>query len=391
MQKTHKNLALVVLASLLMAACGPAPTPPPTPTTAPAAPVAASTEVVSSSADPHHSDVDLTRLPLGDLKVSTSPQRGQLWSCMAQFDGAGARGQGDWLNGDGTWDLTRKPTVDGEVQWPHEFTITLDGDRRVFQSNDLPDHITGVFPIAGSDDAYEVDQNPNSIQSQTVRIELPANPRPAAQPSCVGGEVGILLSGVIIFNAFDAVGRDAAANEVQDNCQGHPQNAGLYHYHSLSSCLDDTEAGHSALMGYAFDGFGIYGYYGEDGGEVTNADLDECHGHAHTIDWDGQSIEMYHYHATHEFPYSVGCFHGTSSVQGPIGGPGGQQPGQQPEQPQQGGGQGGQPPQEAIDACVGRTANASCTINAPNGAVAGTCQVPPQSTQLVCVPAGGPP
>ncbi|MFN8426725.1 MAG: hypothetical protein U0X87_10785 [Anaerolineales bacterium] len=36
-------------------------------------------------------------------------------------------------------------------------------------------------------------------------------------------------------------------------------------------------------MGYAFDGFGIFGYYGEDGSELTNADLDECHGHTHVI------------------------------------------------------------------------------------------------------------
>lgn len=321
--------------------------------------------------------------------VSTAAQRGYVWSCMTQFNGGGVQATGAWLNGDGTWDLTRKLTVDGAVAWPHEFTITVQGGQRVFQSNDLPDHMTGVFPISPADDAYQVDRNPNSIQSQSVRLELPANPVLAPQPSCVGGEVGIMLSGVLIFNSFDAEGRDAPANEVQDSCQGHPQQTGLYHYHSLSGCIEDTAAGHSALMGYAFDGFGIYGYYGQDGAELTNAALDGCHGHTHTIEWDGRIVEMYHYHATHEFPYVLGCFRGTSTIQGPIGGQSGQG-GESAEDQQQPGG-GGQPPQEAITACVGLTVNAACSINTPNGLVVGTCQLPPQAAQLVCVPAGGGP
>jgi hypothetical protein len=182
-----------------------------------------------------------------------------------------------------------------------------------------------------------------------------------------------------MFNAFDAQGLDAGANEVQDNCDGHPQQQGVYHYHSLSDCSADTSTGHSALMGYAFDGFGIYGYYDEDGTEIINADLDECHGHVGVIEWDGQMVEMYHYHATREFPYTVGCFKGTPSVRS-VGGQG------QGEQ-NQGGQTGQQPPQEAIDACVGLSQNASCSV----GNMTGTCMTPPNSSQLACVPAGGPP
>ena len=32
-------------------------------------------------------------------------------------------------------------------------------------------------------------------------------------------------------------------------------------------------------MGYAIDGFGIFGRYGDGGKALTSADLDECHGH----------------------------------------------------------------------------------------------------------------
>ncbi|MBL8097722.1 MAG: hypothetical protein JNK81_00970 [Anaerolineales bacterium] len=96
---------------------------------------------------------------------------------------------------------------------------------------------------------------------------------------------------------------------------------------------------------------------------------------------------MYHYHATREFPYTVGCFKGTPSVRS-IGGQGQNQQPQQGEQNQNQGGQTGQqPPQEAITACVGLTQGASCSV----GNMTGTCMTPPNSSQLACVPAGGPP
>lgn len=51
----------------------------------------------------------------------------------------------------------------------------------------------------------------------------------------------------------------------------------------------------------------------------------------------------------------------------------------------------GQPPQEAINACAGLPQGAACSINTPNGAVNGTCNTPPNASQLACMPAGGPP
>jgi len=387
---SKKSFNLFATVCLLLAACVTVPAPPEQP---PAVDVpnvdiptlpAVSIGGQPDSAMPHTSDVDLTRLELGDGKYSSSPQVGYVFSCQTQFDGGGAQGTGSWINGDGTWDATKKAVVDGAVSWPHSFTVSVQGDQRVFTGNDLPDHTTGMYPISPNDDAYAYDRNPNSIQEQSITLTLPANPVVAAQPTCVGGEVGIMLSGVVIFSAFDAAGRDAPAHEVQDACDGHPQQSGFYHYHSLSDCFVDTTSGHSVLMGYAFDGFGIYGYHGEDGRELTNEDLDECHGHTHVIEWDGQLVEMYHYHATHEFPYVVGCFEGAPAVRA-LSGQGGQN-GQNQPGGQQGGGQGG-PPQEAIDACVGLSQGVACSVG-PNS---GTCQTPPGINQLVCVPVGGPP
>lgn len=265
--------------------------------------------------------VDLTRLPIGTA-ITHTPSVGAVDSCQTTFGGGGASGTGPWLNGDGTFDLTAKPHVDGQVDWVSSLSILFGstGATRIITSNDLPDHPTGTFPIAATDDAYQYDRNPNTIRAQSLRLPVPTRPGLAATPACLGmGSIGIMLSGAAVFNALDAAGRDAVAYEIPDACGGHPQQAGAYHYHAVSSCQDDPADGeHSPLLGYARDGFGIYGHHGEDGETLTNADLDACHGHAHAIEWDGVTRVMYHYHATWEYPYTIGCLRGQSLTTAPT-------------------------------------------------------------------------
>lgn len=261
-------------------------------------------------------EVDLTRLPLGDGKISTQPKVGYIWACRVDPNAGGAFRNGPWIRSDGTYDFTAKAVVPGDVHWTSRYEMHLVGDRRIFTLNDLPTHGTGIFPIPADSEAYRYDRNPNAIAEQAMAVSLPANPVLAAQPSCAPGAVGILLSGAVLFNALDAPGRDAVAHETQDKCQGHPQESGVYHYHSISTCIDDKRLpdGHSALVGYALDGFGIYGRYGENGKLLSSADLDECRGHIHMIEWNGKRVMMYHYHATWDFPYTIGCLRGAYSM-----------------------------------------------------------------------------
>ncbi len=199
------------------------------------------------------------------------------------------------------------------MNWPSSFDVMVNGSVRVLTGNSLPSHPTGEFPISRSSEAYSYDPNPNGISSQSLRIEFAATPTLASQPSCLRmGPIGVMLTGGLFFNALDAAGVDAVAHEVRDACDGHPQGAGTYHYHNLTPCVDDVEAGHSRLMGYAFDGFGIYGLRGEDGQLLTNNDLGACHGHTHDVTWDGETVNLFHYHATWEYPYTVGCYRGTA-------------------------------------------------------------------------------
>jgi hypothetical protein len=251
---------------------------------------------------------DLTKLPLGG-KLSTSPQFGAIYNCRSESTGGGAEHDGPWIHGD-TYDLTAKEIVHGSVSWPKSFTISVQGDTRMVSGNALPEHTTGVYPISSTDPAYQYDRNPNKIAAQTFTLRFPLTPV-LTTPSCVGGEVGISLSGSPIFNGLDADLRDAVAYEVQDTCGGHPERTGTYHYHSISSCVD---IGNHMHVGYALDGFGIYGHRHENGDDVTNDDLDECHGHTHTILWNDKNVSLYHYHATWEYPYTVGCFRGARAA-----------------------------------------------------------------------------
>ena len=275
---------------------------------------------------------DHTRLTLGDNRFSTNPQKGYIYTCVKNFSkNAGAELTGSWIDQQAkTWDRTKKVTVDGSLAWHNaRWTISEDKTTRKLSGNGLPkNHPTGLFPVSNTDDAYQFDKNPNALKEQSIDISLPLYPITGSIPECVGGEVGIMLSGIPLFNGFDAGGRDAVAWEAQDSCAGHPQHDGVYHYHGPSSCLGDKtdEKEHSALVGYAFDGFGIYGTKGANGKELSTAALDECHGHSHVINWEGQNVDMYHYHLTNDFPYSVSCFRGKNAVSGPTRGKFGIQP-----------------------------------------------------------------
>lgn len=254
-------------------------------------------------------------LPVGDKKYSAfAAKQGYIYACsqyaqnLESGTGGGASTRGPWLNADGTtYDINKKAHVSGSVTWTPKFSDTVNGTTRTIVSNNLPNHPTGVFPIQSGDPAYADDHNPNSIASQNFTYALAASPTYGG-PNCMGGQVGVMLTGVALFSAFDAEGRDAGAWEVQDDCSGHPEKTGEYHYHTLSSCIKDTSV--QTVIGFALDGFPITGPKVGEGNVLTTSDLDECHGITSQINLDGKPVTTYHYVMTQDFPYSVSCFRG---------------------------------------------------------------------------------
>jgi hypothetical protein len=267
-------------------------------------------------------------LPVGDGRYRTSGARkGYVYVCsqyaqaLAQ-GGGGASTRGPWFTDNNQkYDVKQKAHVRGSVSWHSVHSFEASGSKRLVRTNDLPSHTTGTYPIQSSDPAYRYDHNPNSISAQSISLSLTLHPRYGA-PQCVGGEVGVMTTGVMLFNAFDAGGRDAGAWEVQDHCDGHPEMDGVYHYHTLSSCITNLSVHH--VIGWAFDGFPITGPYVNGAkDQLTTSDLDACHGITSTVRIDGKSVTTYHYVMTADFPYSVSCFRATPVTTGPVPAPAG--------------------------------------------------------------------
>jgi len=194
--------------------------------------------------------------------------------------------------------------------WPEaRLLLVLHGDEISVTGNSLPvDQPTGTFPISPADSVYRYDTNPNAIAAQNLVFSIPASPTPAASPGCLPmGMIGFTTTGVAIYNALDAAGRDAAAHEIQDLCDGHPQMRGQYHYHSSSPCLPGAQG--DSLVGWALDGYPILGMKDASGTLLTNADLDACHGRAEPVSAGGRTYR-YAYRLTREYPYTLGCFMG---------------------------------------------------------------------------------
>src|SRR6478672_12423556 len=110
--------------------------------------------------------VDITTLPIGTAKVSTSgPAVGGLFACSpGNAGGGGAFAVGPWIDeAAGTWDASAKIAVRGDVEWPMaEYAEAVEGTQRIITSNGLPTHThTGTFPIAADDPAFSYDRNPN--------------------------------------------------------------------------------------------------------------------------------------------------------------------------------------------------------------------------------------
>ena len=286
--------------------------------TAPAAGGKSSGQAVAAQAE-----LSELALPLGDGRVSSVPQRGQVFACPGRTapGGGGAQRTGEWIDTPGRrWFPGRKPVVEGQVRWPDaRVSVSVQGGRRVVRANGLPHHPTGVFPIRPGSEAARYDRNPNRISRQDTALTLPLRPALAERPGCLPpGMIGVMLDGSSLYNAFDLQGRDAPAYEIQDACHGHPERTGQYHYHDWSLCAGSAEdqegatrsGGEGRVAGYALDGFPIVGLAAAGGRTITSADLDECHGRVSEVVMDGRKVTTYHYQFTEDFPYTLGCFRG---------------------------------------------------------------------------------
>jgi hypothetical protein len=221
------------------------------------------------------------------------------------------------------------PYVEGSARWQSQLSLTQTDTARVLKGNGLPNHPTGTFPVQKGTSAHPYYSTLPAegyssaaeipIAAYDIDLALPREPQANSEPTCVHWIFqGLVTQTGAAWHADVAPDssfqlHDPVTALPLDRCFGHPY-AAQYHYHAYSwKCFPNQgEAGeHSPLFGYAIDGFGVFGPRGESGKPVTNAELDECHGHTHEIEWDGENRVMYHYHVNTEYPYSIGCYRGT--------------------------------------------------------------------------------
>ena len=249
----------------------------------------------------------------------------------------------------------------------------------VIDSNGIPNHDLESGPGCCT-----------SEQNLEWRIPLVPNNQTGCDPSlstdgCTMAPerdaVAFAVNGVPIFGPEDGPGGDAVAGHEgayeEDRqhiwlgiCHGHSGPGGAYHYHADANCAHwhpDEETNqtwmgysinssrglseHSPIVGFAFDGYPIYGFVGwDEEGNVSEmkssyrlkdgetgyngiddyeyivglGDLDSCNGQfGPTPDY---PEGIYHYHTTWEngeggigFPYFINCYRGEVSLDGQNG------------------------------------------------------------------------
>lgn len=142
-------------------------------------------------------------------------------------------------------------------------TIITNGDYRVIRANGIPDHAVGQFPGRG---------NPNAISAQNYEFRVPLHPKENNEFTPVERQaIGIALNGVPFdpgtaeyWNGDQNWHEEAIVGSLKklgiDQSNAHVQPNGAYHYHGIpAGLMQKLPKGQMTLVGYAADGFPIYG------------------------------------------------------------------------------------------------------------------------------------
>lgn len=176
------------------------------------------------------------------------------------------------------------------VATDHVTIVERDGYRHI-TSDGLPDHTPGDFPRRG---------NPNTISAQSHTFRVPLDPKvnnggaPAGRTLC-----GVAVNGVPFepgtAEIWSPQGRTQGQGDWRyealtgginlglDDHQAHVQPTGMYHYHALPTGLYERLAGAPAdraprkmvLLGWAADGFPIYGPWAHADAENAQSPLEK--------------------------------------------------------------------------------------------------------------------
>jgi hypothetical protein len=239
------------------------------------------------------------------------------------------------------------------MQFTGSITMTVEGSECVLVSNSIPNHDFNDATAAFATQVSEV----------SAEFRIPTQPAFAstATPISLATDNAVFLNGVkldlLAAGCFGVGDGNIGCNDIEqpwrydpmspltmfgtDANNAHPQPDGTYHYHGNPKALFDQNAiSESPVIGFAADGFPIFGSYIDDNGKIRavtssfqllsgprpssaddpggtydgtfvddheyvsgSGDLDECNGMMR----DGS----YGYYVTDAYPWVLACFKGT--------------------------------------------------------------------------------
>jgi hypothetical protein len=187
-----------------------------------------------------------------------------------------------------------------------------DQDYLYVESNGLPDHRMMVG-ITAWQQQVPLPQDYTGENAWRIPLRpIPATDLLSAKTHFFRGAIALAANGVPIFNPIknDGVTDTYLAGEL-DEFGGHSGRGDDYHYHIAPIHLA-KRVGKGNPIAFALDGYPIFGLTEPDGSLVSK--LDEFNGHE--ITGKPGNVVRYHYHATRNYPYINGGFHGNVTESG---------------------------------------------------------------------------
>lgn len=149
--------------------------------------------------------------------------------------------------------------------------------------------------------SFKIPLNPVALSTSDTTNNVNAfltNSKLSNVPLPKSGPVGVTVTGLPIFPAYNDQGALTWSQCEMDACNAHVGQGFDYHYHGDpygSNCMYSSSdyastTAHPPLIGFGMDGFKIYGRYLDQTADGYSIALDACGGHSH-------GTYGYHYHS----------------------------------------------------------------------------------------------
>lgn len=244
--------------------------------------------------------------------------------------------------------------------WTSNVTVSLSNGSWTFKSDGFPTsnftashYAVPSNPLKVSADGANVIATSQVLRDQNYSFTLPTTPKYSSTTTTNLGAIGVMLDGAVLYNPYEANRETVATHDnfsatangttasFLDSCDGHPGPGGQYHYHGLPDCLvqyattgkntqttsassfsgattapaaeTNSAARKPVLLGFAFDGYGIYDNVAMDGKTIGVSSLDSCNGIFSAAP--GYPHGVYHYvlENVKTDRSSLNCYHGVVS------------------------------------------------------------------------------